>query len=297
MDTKLLQDFLALAATGNFTRAAELRHVSQAAFSRRIQALESWAGVPLVERGSIPSRLTEAGQRLRVTAAETVAKLSRAKADLSGAAPRQQEHIRVGISSSLATLFLPQWWSAWTRDIQLTAEVMVGDIYDLVTALASNHVDILITYECNELPLPFSPERYESKWIRGDCLKPFASRQWIQEKGVVWPGTAAAPIPLLMWTRGHYMDRLVERVIEKAPFPLIGTRVFENRSLEVLHAMTSHGHGVAWMLETLVLAAGNDCVSLGGAAWSLPMSVRAFREIENANPALECLWQMLPHST
>ncbi|QVN23878.1 LysR family transcriptional regulator [Burkholderia pyrrocinia] len=86
-DMKLLQDFLALAATGNFTRAAELRHVSQAAFSRRIQALESWAGVPLVERGSIPSRLTEAGQRLRVTTAETVAKLSRAKADLSVSAP------------------------------------------------------------------------------------------------------------------------------------------------------------------------------------------------------------------
>ncbi|NTX25694.1 LysR family transcriptional regulator [Burkholderia pyrrocinia] len=98
-DTQLLRDFLALTATGNFTRAAELRHVSQAAFSRRIQALESWAGVPLVERGSIPSRPTDAGQRLRVTAAETVAKLPGAKADLSGAALRQQEHIRVGINS------------------------------------------------------------------------------------------------------------------------------------------------------------------------------------------------------
>jgi len=37
-----------LAERRNFSRAAEARHVTQPAFSRRIRALEDWVGTPLV---------------------------------------------------------------------------------------------------------------------------------------------------------------------------------------------------------------------------------------------------------
>ncbi|MCK7497041.1 MAG: LysR family transcriptional regulator [Comamonadaceae bacterium] len=45
-------------------RSAQLRHVTQPAFSRRIQALEAWAGIDLVDRSSYPTRLTPAGETL-----------------------------------------------------------------------------------------------------------------------------------------------------------------------------------------------------------------------------------------
>ncbi|HEY5789464.1 MAG TPA: LysR family transcriptional regulator, partial [Gammaproteobacteria bacterium] len=41
MEFKLLEDFVCLARTGNFSRAAEERNVTQPAFSRRIRQLES----------------------------------------------------------------------------------------------------------------------------------------------------------------------------------------------------------------------------------------------------------------
>ncbi|WP_332672060.1 LysR family transcriptional regulator [Aromatoleum sp.] len=40
MNLSCLDDFLALAASGNFSRAADERHMTQPAFSRRIRALE-----------------------------------------------------------------------------------------------------------------------------------------------------------------------------------------------------------------------------------------------------------------
>ncbi len=64
MDTRWLEDFVSLAETWSFSRSARLRHITQPAFSRRIQALERWAGVPLIDRHSYPTRLTPAGQQL-----------------------------------------------------------------------------------------------------------------------------------------------------------------------------------------------------------------------------------------
>ena len=58
METKWLEDFVSLAETRSFSRSAQLRHVTQPAFSRRIQALEAWAGTDLVDRSSYPTRLT-----------------------------------------------------------------------------------------------------------------------------------------------------------------------------------------------------------------------------------------------
>ena len=41
METKWLEDFISLDETNNFSRSAALRHVTQPAFSRRIQSLEN----------------------------------------------------------------------------------------------------------------------------------------------------------------------------------------------------------------------------------------------------------------
>jgi DNA-binding transcriptional LysR family regulator len=61
MNTKWLEDFISLADTRSFSRSAQLRHVTQPAFSRRIQSLEAWTGFALVDRSSYPTRLTPAG--------------------------------------------------------------------------------------------------------------------------------------------------------------------------------------------------------------------------------------------
>ena len=61
MNLSWLEDFLALAATGSFSRAAAARHLTQPAFSRRIRALEEWLGAELFDRSAQPARCTEAG--------------------------------------------------------------------------------------------------------------------------------------------------------------------------------------------------------------------------------------------
>lgn len=63
MDHGWLEDFLAVADCLHFARAAERRHVTQSAMSRRMQSLETWVGVPLISRDTHRSRLTNASPR------------------------------------------------------------------------------------------------------------------------------------------------------------------------------------------------------------------------------------------
>lgn len=51
MDIRELRTFIAVAQTGNITRAAEELHISQPALSRQIIKLENELGCKLLERG------------------------------------------------------------------------------------------------------------------------------------------------------------------------------------------------------------------------------------------------------
>ena len=58
-----IEDLLTLVDAGTFSRAAILRNITQPAFSRRIQLLEDWLGVELIDRRSQPLRLSAIAER------------------------------------------------------------------------------------------------------------------------------------------------------------------------------------------------------------------------------------------
>jgi DNA-binding transcriptional LysR family regulator len=62
MNIRQVKGFFKLAQTLNFSRAAEQMYMSQPAFSRMIDSLETELGAKLIERGKARPRLTEAGE-------------------------------------------------------------------------------------------------------------------------------------------------------------------------------------------------------------------------------------------
>ena len=54
VDLEWLEDFVALAESGNFSRAAEARAIAQPALSRHMRSLEEWVGTELVDRSAHP---------------------------------------------------------------------------------------------------------------------------------------------------------------------------------------------------------------------------------------------------
>lgn len=77
VELEWFKNLSALARTGNFSQAAELSHVSQSAFSRRIQALEAWVGAGLVDRSRHPVTLTDAGQQILEASEQAIGRIER----------------------------------------------------------------------------------------------------------------------------------------------------------------------------------------------------------------------------
>ena len=206
-----------VAETGNFTRAAEKRNTSQAAFSRRIKSLEAWLGFDLIDRSVYPTQLTPQGERFREHAGELLRQMLDSRGELGGKPLGRNEHIRIALPFAMATAQLPHWWQAWSRERRLSCSVVVGNIHDLVTSLVSDNVDLMICYHHAQQPIHLDPDLYERVTLGTEFLRPYASEALVAKGGASLPGRASHPVPLLMYSPGVYFARLVDLILENTP--------------------------------------------------------------------------------
>ncbi|RYF67474.1 MAG: LysR family transcriptional regulator, partial [Comamonadaceae bacterium] len=162
METKWLEDFVSLAETRSFSRSAQLRHVTQPAFSRRIQALEGWAGTDLVDRTSYPTRLTPAGQTLYGQALEVLQGLQSTRAMLRGHAAAGQDVIEFAVPHTLAFTFFPAWVTTLRERFgPIKSRLIALNVHDAVLRLVEGSCDLLISYQHPSQPLQLDANRYE----------------------------------------------------------------------------------------------------------------------------------------
>ena len=146
MDTKWLEDFVSLAETRSFSRSAQLRHVTQPAFSRRIQALEAWAGIDLVDRSSYPTRLTPAGETFHAQALEMLGSLQAARNMMRSHQNAGQDMIEFAVPHTLAFTFFPHWlMDLRQRFGEIKSRLTALNVHDAVLRLTEGGCDLLPT--------------------------------------------------------------------------------------------------------------------------------------------------------
>ena len=112
MEIKWIEDFVALAQTQSFSRAAEIRNVTQSGFSRRIQALEQWVGAELVDRSGYPPALTRSGTLFKEAADEILVKLYDTRAVIRDSLTLQKRHLNPG-SGELLDRYADAFEKTW----------------------------------------------------------------------------------------------------------------------------------------------------------------------------------------
>ena len=280
METKWLEDFVSLAETRSFSRSAQLRHVTQPAFSRRIQALEAWAGTDLVDRSSYPTRLTPAGQTLYSQSLEMLQSLQSTRALLRSHTSAGQDFIEFAVPHTLAFTFFPAWVSSLQGKFRpIKSRLIALNVHDAVMRLTEGNCDLLISYHHDSQPFQLNADRYEMVLLGQEVLAPFCRANAAGEPEFRLPGRAGQPLPYLGYAPGAYLGHMVELILKRSGVPIHLDRVYETDMAEGLKAMALEGHGMAFLpLSAVKKELRSRKLVSAGTGLEMTMEVRAYRE-------------------
>jgi DNA-binding transcriptional LysR family regulator len=285
METKWLEDFISLAETRSFSRSAQLRHVTQPAFSRRIQSLEAWAGTDLVDRSSYPTRLTPAGQTLYDQALEMLQSLQSTRAMLRGHTSAAQDVIEFAVPHTLAFTFFPAWVTLLRENFgPFKSRLIAFNVHDAVLRMVEGSCDVLIAYHHPSQPIQLDAQRYEMVSLGQEVVAPYVKPDADGVPMFKLPGFASQRLPYLGYAPGAYLGQMVDLILKQSSVAIHFDRVYETDMAEGLKAMALEGHGIAFLphsavkkelrAKRLVSAAPPELKGL-----EITMDVRAYREI------------------
>lgn len=297
-----LDDFLTLAATGNFSRAADERHMTQPAFSRRIRALEEWLGVELFDRSTQPARLTEAGEWFRGTAEDLRARVARIPGEAQAAADASAATLRLAATHALSFTFLPGWLRGLESHTAVGPVRLVSDVLQRCEAqLLSGQVQFALCHVHAAAPGALDVAGYASIKVGEDFLLPVSAPAERAGRSVLprhsldvkrKPSDKTAPVPILGYSAESGIGRILQAVHAEAISRLGARAVFTAHLASVLKTMALDGRGVAWLPASLVeddMQSGR-LLAAGATTWEVPLDIRLYRAPAPLGKAAENFW-------
>lgn len=152
MDLDLAQTFLTVVSAGSFARAAERLHVTQAAVSARVQALETEIGRRLFVRNKAGVQMTTAGREFLPYATQLMQVWERARHQVARR-PGRDAVLSLGGEFSLWSALLLNWLIALRTERPAVALRTHVDSADrLLDRVQSGNLDIAVMYTPHHRP-------------------------------------------------------------------------------------------------------------------------------------------------
>ena len=296
MDIKWLEDFLSLCETRNFSRSAELSHITQPAFSRRIRSLEAWVGLDLVDRTAYPVRLTVAGEAFRNHARTILSSVQMARAELRASQPGIEDAVRFALPHTLSITFFPDWLAHAERQLgQINTRLIAANLYEAIALFEEGGCDLLMSYDHPMHPVDLSAGNFDTITLAQEHLQPFSVADDRGQPRFDFPGSPDKPVPFLAFSGNAYLRRVVDATLEAVPTKVHLRQCYETDMSEALKMMVLAGHGVAFLPESAVTRelAEKQIAPVGGDQWRQALDIRAFRAGRKQSLMVERLWNLL----
>ncbi len=295
MELVWLEDFNALAEQGSFVRAAQARHVTQPAFSRRIRSLEQWIGVALFVRTSQGTHLTEAGQYIQSGAQDAVTRLYRLRSDAQNIANKASNTLQFAATHSLSFTFFPRWvrqleQGALLHSVQLHSDTMAACEQLLLQGAAQ----FLLSHRDPAVHSLLATEQFETLCIGHDRLIPLVGKE-------LHPTLAFQKFPYLAYTEASGLGRILayhlnQRKNVTMRLPLLARPAhFSSHLAAVLMSMALENKGMAWLPESLSeqeVAEGRLVRALSP-EWDVPVDIQLTRPRQLSSTVAEAFWKKL----
>lgn len=294
MKTEWIEDFLALIEAGTFSQAAEMRHVTQPAFSRRIRQLEEWLGVELIDRHSPRLALTLHARAYEPSMRDWLARLYAMRSRIRADALHGPRAI-LTTQHTLTVSYLPRLLRHFRQQApEARLQVRSSDRSDCIRNFQRGEADLLLCSELEGTPLFLDREEIERVPLGVEQLIPVCAAD--QQGQPLFDLEGEAHLPLI----GYEADSFLGGVLA-SPYLLDLQRRFDTElvcetSFTIgIRELTLSGLGIGWLPHGLIeedLMAGR-LVSLRDMLGGPRLVVACYRQPDVESVSLETLWQLM----
>lgn len=279
MDTNILEDFLKLAETRSFTRAAVERHITQPAFSRRIRMLEDFVGAELIDRSKSPIELTPAGVAFEASAGEILDRLQTAKDDARALDASDRFHVNLAFSNSVVSSYLPIVFSVMQKHVDSFRVNAYSDSTEhCVDSLVNGDSHFLSAMHSDICPPPERLKQFPYAVLSKTQLVPVSKARSDGTPLYKLDSLSDTLIPFLTYASDSYLLQVINGFIADRCEPSLLNIVLQSNYSDSLTRLVIDGRGLAWLPEfsirselrsgTLVPAADNT--------WNIPLEYRMY---------------------
>lgn len=298
MELAWLDDFLALAAHLNFSRAAEARNISQPAFSRRVRMLEDWLEAPLFSRDTHRVELTAAGAEFLPIAQEIVRRIAFGRERVRETSELAANRLRIACTNVLSLTYFPAWLqrleagdAAAPPNISLVTDSMA----DCERLMIEGQAQFILCHHHAAAATALDSAAFVSLDVGADTLVPVSAPLTPATAAPrhPLPGSADAPTAQLAFSSASGMGRIISMSRAAGGPAAWLTPVFTAHLAMVLLIMAREGRGMAWLPLSLVapdLEAGRLVRCADASDWDIPIGIRLHRPRARQSPAAEAFW-------
>lgn len=245
LEIRWIEDLLALEQEKSISQAAEMRHVTQSAFTRRIQNIENALGFQILKRYSKNIDFTDAGQVLLASAKNIQNQLSTTIQYLEKNIKNNELSVKFAVSHSLITQFFPQFIHKLSENLDdLKLEIIASNAKEGMRLLKDGSCDFLICY-CDQKTLQqLDPAFFVfHKIVEMEVLPVTAVNENMKKYSL------EQTFPLLAYSKQAYLRNCVDEVIEnKLDYRIL----YETDNAGDLKELVLQGLGIAWLPKLLV---------------------------------------------
>ncbi|EER59018.1 transcriptional regulator, LysR family [Acidovorax delafieldii 2AN] len=260
MNLRQLRQFVTLAETGNFHRAAELLHMAQPPLSVSIRKLEEELGGPLFERGSSGVLLTPVGQAMLADARLALFHAEQCRQAVMDARQGQGGVLRLGIIGSATYALLPELIpSLRERFPKIELELTEATSSEILDGLVSRRFDAgLVRYPVLD-PSPFELLPLD----RDDFVLAVSERSTLAQRDAIALSEAAHE-PFIMYPQDK-VPSLSALAMVRCQFSGFAPRVAqEAMQVQTIMSLVASGLGVGLVagVARQVVPRGVKCLAL-----------------------------------
>lgn len=293
MRLEWLEDILAILRAGSLNRAADLRHLTQSAFSRRIKSIEEYVGVELLDRSHKPAQLRGAVLEQQDKLEQLSSGLRELLYELRHQDHQVKNRVVVASQHSIVTSLAPMLIKQVANEMDMHIRLRSANRDECLVLLVTKQADIALTYRSPAENLPIDEEYLEQIDCGEELLIPVFNAHAIAELDAQYQ---SGELPIISYPADVFLGEVMQRTI----LPRLRTQLVlrgkaESAFTVAVLQLALAGVGVGWVPQSLAskeIRYGN-LIELSNLLGSTKLRVGAVRLSGEKSVAEEKMWSVI----